>query len=516
MISDNREALQKLAVQTLQYCMNQLQMGEDGLLRYVDAIDGEEISAHYGATHVATAFIVFGLSNDDTDIYKKGIDALKSVLERWNVIQSLPAFHFDFNNFALCVAYENLSNQEEQLKELIKTVVLQTADSNHDTINWLPMRWYVNYMRLQWTGNEQYKKICNRCFTSIRNATNRDGSIEDRLPRGRSYNLQYNIATVGCLQFLRNRGIDYPLGDELGFLLQSVLPDGDINYQGRGTNQIFAWSMWLYLLSTSGNSDALTVALHYLENRIPNMLAHHNLMLNDFKGEEKFLWWDYHYSSVYIAHLLFWVVMALNDHNGKSIRPNMVSHQVQNLQITRNDNCAIAVFGGREEYLSEQGPVVSAIWTRRHGMLMKGVFGPYKGSFGNRYIYEHIVLQNFCGLLQIKMPRDLSSNRYFRKLLPKRGRPAPQIQITPLFIPISVVDLNECLHIRFSSVSVVSGLFNLPLLTETSETDISLEVDGEKVALSAASKIRTQYDWCTLLQSKVLHGCVWDLKIKLS
>jgi len=76
------------------------------LLRFVDPLDGDEITAHYGATHAAAAFIILGKSRNDAALLEKGKALISSIISRWDKSKTLPAFHFDFNNFALCVAHD--------------------------------------------------------------------------------------------------------------------------------------------------------------------------------------------------------------------------------------------------------------------------------------------------------------------------------------------------------------------------------------------------------------------------
>lgn len=203
-------------------------------------------------------------------------------------------------------------------KKLIRDTVLRTSDSNHNTVNWLPMRWAVNQMRFQWTQKQAYCTACDACKKKIAQATWSDGFIDDRLPVGLSFNLQYDVATVAVMQYLRVQGNQVDIAKELGALLEAEAPDGDINYLGRGTNQIFAWGLWVYLLASSGQKAALNRAIAYLEKYLPIALKNNNLMLNDIPGEEKYMWWDYHYCSVYTAHLLMWLNLA-KEHFEKAI-----------------------------------------------------------------------------------------------------------------------------------------------------------------------------------------------------
>ena len=119
---------------------------DNGESYFVDPIDGVEISAHYGATHTAAALILLGQIRGDDALFRQGYGLMGSVLNRWSKSITSPAFHYDFNNFALC-AVESTLHPDDELANRIHEIVLKTQDSNHDTINWLPMRAYVNKKR---------------------------------------------------------------------------------------------------------------------------------------------------------------------------------------------------------------------------------------------------------------------------------------------------------------------------------------------------------------------------------
>lgn len=53
-----KESINEMIKQILDTCKTWVKPGEDGLFRFIDPLDGEEISAHYGATHAAVAFIM--------------------------------------------------------------------------------------------------------------------------------------------------------------------------------------------------------------------------------------------------------------------------------------------------------------------------------------------------------------------------------------------------------------------------------------------------------------------------
>lgn len=508
-----KERIEALLEQMFPICESWIQEKE-GSFYFIDPIDDVEISAHYGATHIAAAMILFGKLKDRSEIYEKGIKLLSGVLDRWDVSKTLPAFHFDFNNFALCFMEDTLRGIDSNLVERIKMAVLQTADSSHDTTNWLPMRWYVNKKRHEWTGDARYLKKCDDCKRKIIAATNADGGIEDRMPKGLSFNLQYDVATVGVLQFLRMSGEMYDLSKELHFLLNAVAPDGDINYQGRGTNQIFAWGLWMYLLASAGREEQLERAVDFLEPKVLNMYQKHNLMLNDFYGSEKYLWWDYHYCSVYCAHFLFWLSLAIQDFNKAKIEDCRENLQEETgFHIYRTEDSFIATFDGRKEYLSEKGPVVCAIWSKKCGMIYKGTFGPWQGAFGQKYSRE-MVLRNFCGLVELKSLWDKMPIRFLKKMLMRIGF-AFGIDTVVKFSNISVCSTDSGINLTIDTNSTIKGFLNLPIMEESrGERNIYLYVDGNLKRLNTVGFIKNQYGLCKLIQSEQCYGSKWRLTIE--
>tara|TARA_R110002051_G_scaffold238375_2_gene299123 strand:+ start:14744 stop:16273 length:1530 start_codon:yes stop_codon:yes gene_type:complete len=506
--------IEELINLTLKACEDWVKVDENGLLRFIDPIDKEEISAHYGATHTAAAFILLGDLRDDILLLEKGKSLLTSIIERWDTSKLLPSFHADFNNFALCVAYDLLKDNDSQLSKEIKDKVCTTSDSNHDTVNWLPMRWFVNIKRYEWTNDEKYKNICEGCRLKIKEATNEDGGIEDILPKGKSFNLQYDLATVAVLQFMNCRGVDIELAKEMGFLLNSVAPDGDINYQGRGTNQIFAWGMWLYLLSSSQDEVETNKAISFLSNKVAIMLENNNLMLNNSKGEEKYLWWDYHYSSVYTAHFLFWMVLSLVDFQKKTIKTKNSELKDSGVTIYKTADYFISTFNGRKKYLAETGPIISAFWMKKYGMINKGTFGPWLGMFGNKNTYGDVVLRNYIGLIKEVHNINWSKNRFINKLLPNI-KSTDYIKTIPVVTSFKIKETKNAIVINFDNITRENVVFNFPMLDSVIGTPkISLLVDGEPMMVVNNIKIKTQYGWCSIYQSKISNAQEWVLKIE--
>ena len=498
---------------TLSKCCEWVKLDSKGNVIFEDPIDKKEISAHYGTTHAAVAFIILGIRRNDDVLYNMGISLLKSILDRWNESTKLWAYHFDFNNFALCVVCEYLNGRDNELVERIKNTIIHTSDSNNPTINWMPMRWYVNNCRYAWTKNNKYKDNAIECKQIIINATNNDGGIEDRLPKGVSFNLQYDVATASVVQFLNTRGEKYDLSKELGFLLNAVAPDGDINYQGRGTNQIFAWSCWIYLLASSCQEDALQTALSYLKDKVPMMLEKNNIMLNAWDGEEKYLWWDYHYCSVYTAHFLFWLVLAQEDYGKHLIVPEVVSDNSTGFKVFRNSNCFVAYFEGRKEYLAELGPSISAIWTKKHGMIMKGNFASWRGHFGNRNAVEQISIRNFWGLIHVDTKKSWKECRIVRMLQPLISI-EPLYKIKPSFVPIIVRISDELIKFEYIVNSNIKYELNIPSFVAIGN-DVFVEIDGKNVRLYDIMNFRNQYDICKLYVSKQILGRKVTLTIRL-
>lgn len=510
-----KERIDILIQKLLPICDSWIQEKGDELF-FIDPLDNKEISAHYGATHIAAAMILYGKMNQQKLLYDKGIKLLRSILKRWETSVKLPSYHYDFNNFALCIIENYLAESENALSEELKKVVLCTEDSNHDTTNWLPMRWYVNRLRYEWTKEKKYSNNCDLCRQKILKATNADGGIEDRMPKGMSFNLQYDVATVGVLQFLRNRGEELDLSRELQFLLNVVVPDGDINYQGRGTNQIFAWSLWVYLLASSSSEDYLLQALDYLEPKVVGMYERKNLMLNDWDGADKYLWWDYHYCSVYCAHFVLWLVLSLYDYGkNRIIHLSEAVTDVTGLRIYKSNDAFVSVFSGRTEYLSEKGPLVNVIWSQKYGSIIKSSFGPWQGAFGNKYTILQVLI-NYFGLVTKKsyplMQQGSILNRICTKL-----RLEVKEEYVPCFSPLKVMLSEKDVKVEFEQTSSRPCILNVPILSNVfTKGLVSLQVDGKNVHLFEACKIKNQYEWCVVIQSHPIKGHRWMVLFNLN
>lgn len=508
------DTLRELTVQTKEKCLEWVN-DINGETFFVDPLDQEEISAHYGASHAAVAFLILGMRNGDSDLEATGVKLLSSILNRWDTSSKLPGFHNDFNNFALCIAYGYIYEKYTDLAARIKKTVLSTADSPHDTVNWIPMRWFVNKCRYDWTKDEKYQSACTVCAGKIKSATYEDGFIDDRLPKGMSFNLQYDVATVAVLQYLRIHVEQLDISKETGALLNVVAPDGDINYFGRGTNQVFAWGLWLYLLASAGFENDLQKALGYCSDKIPVMLEKNNLMLNNWEGEEKHLWWDYHYCSVYTAHLLLWLVLALEDYGKNPFSSIISAKHDSGIEVIRKNGWFVTSFSGRTEYLAEKGPIIAAIGRSDGKVLVKGAFGPWGGMFGNEHSNPYSTISNFFGLVFSDIRPKRFKNRVLRKMetiLPKTNC----LMQRPIFSHISVGYTDDVIDITFETRDENNIVLNLPILLDKDkyfEFEVVNGIDNER--LFEIGIMRNQYGYYKIYRSTPVCSGRCSVRIKM-
>lgn len=486
-----------------------------GYYKYlVDPVEHRVISTHYGQTHCCAGFIIKGLRDKNCYLYNLGLNLLGAILSTWDSDKKQADFHNDFNNFALCLIWEEIHEIEYEYSNWIKEIVLSTHDSVHDTINWLPMRMLVSSYRFKWTNDKVHMERYEFFRQKIEDATYKDGFIEDRLPKGTSFNLQYNVATVALLSLAYDiSGDKTEIVKEIDALLYAALDDGDINYLGRGCNQIFAWGPWIYLLAGTEEQSVSQNALEYIESRLPSMLENNNLILNCEKGVERAWWWDYHYSSVYIAHLYLWLVLAGRPRHRITPVSQPQIHD-SGLKLIRKDGWTVVLFNGRNEYLAEAGPLIEAIWNKNYGTIYKGCFGAYGGSFGLKYSNYQIALMNYLGIQQI----DVKAGGLFQRLMEKIGfnRSLQQyIKVVPIFANHNIEITEDYLTIRYQLKVSRNSRVALPIAIESSFLRIKFSFDSENTWNEAISAIsyNNQYGLRKLLYSGVKNTKVWTVKI---
>ena len=62
-----KNRIQEVIEQMIPVCASWVQKRDDGLDLFLDPNDGEEISAHYGATHAAASFVIWGKKTENEE-----------------------------------------------------------------------------------------------------------------------------------------------------------------------------------------------------------------------------------------------------------------------------------------------------------------------------------------------------------------------------------------------------------------------------------------------------------------
>lgn len=172
---------------------------KDGM-KLIDPLEKRVIGFHYGETHFAVSWIIFGVLNHRQEMIEIGIRLLRGFIHNAKEYQKEKEYHWDFNNIAICLLIEFLESNTDVSVGLdvedLKSFILLQNDSQHGTINWMPMRAYTNFCKYKWTGNEEYLKKAKEYIANVDRAAYNDGYYEDFLPKGKSFNFQYHIYTT--------------------------------------------------------------------------------------------------------------------------------------------------------------------------------------------------------------------------------------------------------------------------------------------------------------------------------
>lgn len=451
-----------------------LEKDEAGL-RLIDPVDKKVIGFHYGETHMGCAFILGGLKYGKLEMIEAGTGVLISFISNAKEYEQQKAYHWDFNNFALCTVYEYLEreNRLPELRYRIKEFLLVQQDSNNATINWLPMRIYVNLWKYKCTKNEKYRILADSLGKKIVEAQYKDGFIEDLLPKGTSFNFQYHVFTTSMLAFLNVRGTEIADFNKAASRAIDIMDaNGDINYLGRGSNQIFAWGPAIYLYALT-SYDALKKAWRYIEMRSLTSIGNDNLIVNEFKGTDKGWWWDYHYCSVYISHYLFWLMLA--DVEEKRINWKYMGRTEEDSGVhIYKGKYYIVTFDGRKHYLAECGKVIANI-SREGKTYFKGAFGPYYKEYGFKYSSPADSLHNFIGILQTGTVLGTFTEK--------------------VIYPDSIEVEEGKITLKYKKS--VKGIINIAWFIDTPPI-INI---GAKVLVRHTSKFKGPYGWVNLFQS---------------
>ena len=240
------------------------------------------------------------------------------------------------------------------------------------------------------------------------------------------------------------------------------------------------------------------------------MLSKDNLMLNSWQGHEKYLWWDYHHTSVYIPHFLFWLSLSQIDHNKSKISVDKKKINDTGLKLIKRKEYCLSTFEGRSEYFSEFGPSINGFWLKKYGMIFKGGGGPFNGSFGNNHSFKDIIVRNHFGLIEME-----NSNKTIQSRLYRFKKKTISNKTAPIFCEYNITKNSNEIIIEFKNYNAKNVILNIPSLLSKNKFDhLSLVVDESKISLYENMKIRNQYDWVNIIQSNISNGKIWKLKIK--
>ena len=510
------------------YAFNQMisfiQEDEMGYSFVKDPNIQSRVTGHYGETHLCAA-LLFLFDRVGKNLYKEtALKLLDGILYHWHQDSQHEQSHADFNNFAIALIFKVLIKSCQEKMDQIKDLLLKSSDSRNRTVNWLPMRAYTNLLRYEVSENDKFLEKGIDLLKEVRRAQHDDGLFDDLLPKGRSFNLQYCISTIAIIQLIyshfpkiKDRLPAFDVAKTMGTLYSLVLPDGDINYMGRGCNQIFAWGPWLYLTNKYINTDIRKTSLSYLHRHFISACKKNNLMLNDYNGSDNCLWWDYHYYTVYMGHFLLWseIGKMADDSNSKSADNIKKTLPLDSgLNIYRNKYFCAIVFNGRRKYLIEKGPSLVALWTKKHGMIYKCGHSAASKKFSNRYFNPISAYMNHFGVIEIKQKPKRYNNRIIRGLISALQYEENTIELKPKFNEIKIDVNNDLSTITFS---VESGETNCSFIFSCFNDEIIDDlkvITGEKqLKLQYICTAPSQYGSMNIYYAQQNNDNGWELKI---
>ena len=149
----------------------------------VDPNDGVRIPAHYGETHLCAAMLMHAAHSGKNDLLQDALRLFDGITVHWEKDRHTASYHNDFNNFALALIHRQLTKINEGARvDKAKKLLLESPDSKNHTVNWLPMRAYVDLTRYEMTGNEKYISDAVALLTQVGEAMYEDGMFDDLMP----------------------------------------------------------------------------------------------------------------------------------------------------------------------------------------------------------------------------------------------------------------------------------------------------------------------------------------------
>lgn len=468
-----------------------------------DTHSGRVIGEHYSLSHYAAGLILLSRTTGNKTLLKPFGQILNFIEHTNHKYFQRPDYHYDFNNFSwsilLLLEIRTPGFLPTTFFSRISSLLLETPDSKNDTINWFPMRALNNFARYNLCGDRKFYDRAVSLLLKVSSAQSIDGMFDDLLPIGLSGSIQYHVFTTAVLQLIKNFEFSDQGGDlhsALNFILNIIDPEGDFNYFGRGTNQLFGWGPFLFILEGTV-LPALTrnrCVDFFLEN-LNSCLKNNSLLLKNSTSNQYIFWWDYNYCSVYYAHLFFW----LNLINVVPLHQTEINYQsrTKNVEILSSDKIFCSKFNGKSYYLCERGPQICNIWTKNSGSIFKGPFGPFYDNFGNNTISKISVLLNYFGPI-VEYPEKIFfriNSILFTKIVQKFIRKTQsKFDCGAILKPIFPTRLNQRL-LDNGTVEITYKLkkyffpisFNIPLfhsINVQGEIDfVNIFFDGEKVKL---------------------------------
>jgi hypothetical protein len=500
-----------------------MKKGKDGYAYIMDPNDEERVLGHYGETHLCAALLMFFRRTSDPYLKESALQLLEGILYHWDSDAKSSQSHADFNNFALALIYEELKaiGEDEWANKAIQKM-MTSKDSRTHTVNWLPMRAYANLVRFDYSNEKKYFNIALDSLNAVNSAQYNDGMFEDLLPKGKSFNLQYCISTAATAQLIFTRFANFAkavpeidIKKTMSTLYALVLPDGDINYMGRGCNQIFAWGPWKYLMENYSYSYIKENSLEFLAEHFSTARDNCNLFLNNYDGKEQILWWDYHHYTVYMAHFLMWneLSLSLNSINTQKLSKT-TSPNDSGLNIYKSDDYFAVTFNGREHYLIEKGPALVALWTKKQGMVFKCGHGPSTNMFSLLHFSPLAAYMNHFGLLEITEKPKRFHNRYIRRIYSKFTKQKNTVEIQPIFNGMKIEEDNGKLKIVLSKINKenVSYLV-IPSFSKIDVDVVEIKAESVRCGLWYVGTTPSQYGNIYLYMTNESNAEVWTINI---
>ncbi|ACL03027.1 hypothetical protein Dalk_1326 [Desulfatibacillum aliphaticivorans] len=387
---------------------HEVEVEGDGL-SLMDPICKRVVGSHYALSHYFAGLLIAAHTEQDREMLGKAERIFDYICATHDEYVVKADYHNDFNNFIwafLIKASERYKGLvTDNMKQKCQSFLLSVKDSNHWTTNWLPMRAFNNAVRYEITGQAAYMKQRDSLLEKVFGALGPDGLFEDSVDKGVSANPQYHVATVAVLLVgeafecwaLPRQEID----KSIAFFLAHISPEGDYNFYGRGTNQIFGWGPALFLLKNiQDEKELFNRCLTYVLRHLPSCLSKNGLLLENSTRKQQINWRYYHHASVYVGHFYFWSALSglistpLSNGSGNNISGGSV-------HLLSTKSSYALTFQGRKKYLQERGPMICGVWMDYYGCLFKGPLGSFFESpdWRKDHPAHSCVVENYMGVV---------------------------------------------------------------------------------------------------------------------